>query len=46
MLSTIREMPKLWTTGHKETYQLSNLVHKIRTTKERLEEIGGDIYII
>lgn len=46
MLSTIREMHKLWTTGQKETYQLSNLVHKIRTTKERLEEIGGDIYII
>jgi hypothetical protein len=46
MLSTIREMHKLWTAGHQESYQLSNLVHKIRITKERLEEIGGDIYII
>ena len=25
---------------------LENLTHRIRITKERLEELGGDIYII
>ncbi len=46
MLATIREIYKLWQTGDQGTYQLENLVHKIRVTKERLEEAGGDIYII
>lgn len=46
MLGTIREIYKLWQSGQHETYQIENLVHRIRISKERLEEIGGDIYII
>lgn len=46
LLSTIREIYNLWKLGHKETFQIANLVHQIRVTKERLEEISGDIYII
>ena len=46
LLSTIREIRKLWSLGHRDTYQLENLTHRIRMTKERLEEVGGDIYII
>ncbi len=46
MLATIRSIYRLWQAGQKNTYQIENLVHRIRLTKERLEEIGGDIYII
>jgi hypothetical protein len=46
MLSTIREIHNLWKLGHRESYQIQYLVRKIRLTKERLEEVGGDIFII
>lgn len=46
LLGTIREIRKLWNTGLRNTYQIENLTHRIRETKERLEEAGGDIYII
>lgn len=46
LLSTIRNVYRLWQAGEHDTYQISNLVHKIRVTKERLEEIGGDIFIL
>ncbi len=46
LLGTIREIRKLWNLGLRNTYQIENLTHRIRVTKERLEEIGGDIYII
>lgn len=46
LLSSIREIYQLWTAGNKESYQIINQVHKMRLTKERLEELGGDIYII
>jgi hypothetical protein len=46
MLATIREIKKLWDAKLSNTYQMENLVHKMRTTKERLEEAGGDIFII
>lgn len=46
LLSTIRQIYNLWQTGECETYQIQNLVHQVLTTKERLEELGGDIYII
>lgn len=46
MIGTIREIYKLWQAGHHETFQIENLVHRIRVSKERLEELGGDIYII
>jgi hypothetical protein len=46
MLGTIREIYNLWKLGHKDSYQVHYLVRSIRLTKERLEEIGGDIFII
>jgi hypothetical protein len=46
MLATIRDIYRLWQAGERETYQIENLVHRIRLTKERLEEAGGDIFII
>lgn len=46
LLSTLREINKLWQSGQRNSYQIENLVHKIRLTKERLEDIGGDIFII
>ncbi len=46
LLGAIREIRKLWAAGERNTYQIEYLTHRIRLTKERLEEIGGDIYII
>jgi hypothetical protein len=46
LLSAIRDIYRLWQTGERETYQIENLVHRIRLTKERLEAAGGDIYVI
>lgn len=46
LLATIREIYNLWKQGEHDSYQVENLVHRIRVTKERLEELGGDIYII
>lgn len=46
LLGTIREIRKLWNLGNRDSYQIENLTHQIRLTKERLEELGGDIYII
>ena len=46
LLNSIREIRKLWLNGQHDTYQIENMVHRIRITKERLEELGGDIFII
>jgi len=46
LLGSIREINNLWRAGHQDSYQIQYLVHKIRITKEGLEEIGGDIFII
>lgn len=46
LLHVIREIKSLYDAGYKETYQIDNLVEKLRVTKERLEVQGGDIFII
>ena len=46
MLTTIREIKKLWDLGHRDTYQIENMAQQLRLIKERLEQAGGDIYII
>ena len=46
MLTAIREIKGLYDNGFKETFQMENLVHRLRMTKERLEETGGDVFII
>ncbi|MFA6992656.1 MAG: hypothetical protein WC269_05285 [Candidatus Gracilibacteria bacterium] len=46
LLSAIREIKNLNDNGFGQTYQMSNLVQRIRVTKERLENEGGDLFII
>lgn len=46
LLTTLRNIYDLWKMYHQPTYQIENLVHQVRLTKERLEEISGDVYVI
>lgn len=46
LLGELRRIKILYDTGKKETFQIKNLVHRVRLTKERLEDKCGDIYII
>jgi hypothetical protein len=46
MLATIRDIYKLWQSAERDSYQIENMVHRIRLTKENLEQVGGDIFII
>jgi len=46
LLSAIREIKGLYDAGYAETYQVANLVSRLRATKERLEFEGGDLFII
>lgn len=46
MLAKIRDIKGLCDAGYRETFQVENLVHTLRESKERLEEAGGDLFII
>lgn len=46
LLSAIREIKDLFDAGYKDTYQMQNLVERVRNTKERIEEKGGDLFVI
>ncbi|MBI4975620.1 hypothetical protein HZC20_02990 [Candidatus Peregrinibacteria bacterium] len=46
VLSSLREIKDLYDHGFTNTFQIKNLVNKIRLTKERLEADSGDIFII
>ena len=46
MLAAIREIKDLYDNGFKETFQMENVVHKLRISKERIEDAGGDLFII
>ena len=46
LLAAIREIKGLYDAGYAETYQVSNLVGRLRNTKERLEVESGDLFII
>ncbi|MBD3360976.1 hypothetical protein GF366_04210 [Candidatus Peregrinibacteria bacterium] len=46
LLSALREIKDLYDLGKIDTYQMQNLLERIRNTKERLEEEGGDLFII
>ena len=37
LLGELRQIKKLYETGHKDSFQIQNLVHRVRLTKERLE---------
>jgi len=46
MLNAIREIKGLNDNGFKETFQMQNLVHRLRMNKEQLESADGDVFII
>lgn len=46
LAATLRNIYELWKFYQKPTYQIQNLVHKVRLTKERLEQISGDVYVL
>lgn len=46
LLTTVRNIYDLWKLFQAPTFQIEYLVHQFRLTKERLEEISGDVYII
>lgn len=46
LLTTLRNIYNLRKTYQTPTFQIENMVHQVRITKERLEEISGDVYII
>lgn len=46
LLGEIRQIKKLYESGNTETFQIKNLIERVRLYKERLEGKHGDIYII
>lgn len=46
LVAALREIKTLYDLKQTDSYQMENLVERVRVTKERLEEIAGDIYII
>jgi hypothetical protein len=46
LLADLRQIKKLKEQGYDKSFQIQNLIHHVRVTKERLEEECGDIYII
>ena len=46
LCSTIREIKTLYDLKYSDSYQMENLVERVRLTKERLENEDGDIFII
>jgi len=46
LLAAIRDIKGLYDAGYKDTFQMQNLVDRVHDTKKRLEDEGGDIFII
>lgn len=46
VLTAIRKIKDLYDAGLTDTYQIENLVDKLRVTKEKFEEEMGDVFII
>ena len=46
MLNAIREIKGLNDNGFRETFQMNNLVSRLRYNKEQLESADGDLFII
>jgi len=46
LLAEIRQIKKLWDLGDKDSFQIQNLVHRMRMTKQKIEKEYGDCYII
>lgn len=46
LLGEIRQIKKLYEHSNTDTFQMKNLIERVRLYKERLETQHGDIYII
>lgn len=46
LLAEIRQIKILWDLGDKDSFQIQNLVHRMRFTKQKVEKKHGDCYII
>lgn len=46
LLNDLRQMKKLYDSGDKDSFQIQNLIQRIRTVKERIEKQCGDVYVI
>lgn len=46
LMTTLRNIYDLWKLEQRPTFQIENLVRQVRLTKERLEQISGDVYVI
>lgn len=46
LLNDLRQMKKLYDMDDKESFQIQNLIQRIRNIKERIEEKCGDVYVI
>ena len=46
LLNDLRQMKKLYDMGDKESFQIQNLIQRIRAAKERIESQCGDVYVI
>lgn len=46
LLSKIRQIHGLWKVNRQPTFMIENLILDFWHTKERLEELGGDIFVI
>ncbi|MBT5017083.1 hypothetical protein HN748_02060 [Candidatus Peregrinibacteria bacterium] len=46
ILTSLRNIHELWEANPSPTYQIKTEIHRIRFTKERIEEELGDVYII
>ncbi len=46
LLTTMREIHKLYQAKQTDTYQFKNKLHQFRLTKERIEDEAGDIFVI
>jgi len=46
LLNDLRQMKKLYDSNNTSSFQIQNLIHRIRNVKKRIEDICGDVYII
>lgn len=46
LLAEIRQIKTLWDVGDRDSFQIQNLVHRMRMTKQKVEKEYGDCYII
>ena len=46
LLASIREIKDLYGAGFGTSYQIQNLVHRLKENVEFIEEAGGDVFII